>query len=127
MLVRPARTSDLPAMAAIKHDAGLAAWAHILPPAVIETLGFPDRWAAAVDSCDPRVCVLNAEIAGQVVGFAVTRPSADTDADAATGELDGFCVDPGSWGLGAGRPLPGAPVAALRAVEFRDATPWTAA
>jgi GNAT superfamily N-acetyltransferase len=126
MLVRPARISDLPAMAAIKHDAGLVAWAHFLPPAVIESLGMPQRWTAAIDSSDPRVRVSIAEVSGEVVGFALTRPSGDADAGDATGELDGFYVDPRSWGRGAGRALLEAATFVLREAGFADATLWTA-
>ena len=114
-------------MKAIKHDAGVAAWGHILPPAVIETLPFPDRWGAAIEDSDPRVQVLIGEAGGQARGFAVTRPSGDDDAVAVTGELDAFFVDPASWGIGVGRGLLAAAVIALRDAGFRDATLWTAA
>jgi GNAT superfamily N-acetyltransferase len=102
------------------------AWGHILPAATVEALPFPDRWGAAIASSDPRVHVL---VAGgrSPLGFAVTRPSGDTDADATTGELDGFYVDPASWGQGVGRALLSAAVGALRAAAFREATLWTAA
>jgi GNAT superfamily N-acetyltransferase len=127
MLIRSARVSDVPAMAAIKHDAGLAAWAHILPPAVIEALRMPPRWIAAVESADDRVRMLIAETEGRVLGFAFTRPSGDEDAAHATGELDGFYVDPGSWGRGVGRALLAAATEILRRAGFAEATLWTAA
>jgi GNAT superfamily N-acetyltransferase len=127
MLIRGARASDVPAMAAIKHDAGLAAWRHILPPAVIDSLSMPERWTAAMDSEDPRLQMLIAEAEGRVLGFAFTRPSGDPDAGDATGELDGFYVDPGSWGRGVGRALLAAATDALRRAGFVDATLWTAA
>jgi GNAT superfamily N-acetyltransferase len=114
-------------MVAIRHDAGLAAWPHILPPAVFESLPFPQRWTEAFGSSDPRVTMLVAEEDGQVVGFALTRPSGDADAAETTGELDGFYVDPRSWGRGAGRALLAAATAALRSADFTDATLWTAA
>jgi len=126
MRIRPATTDDLPAMVAIKHDAGVAAWPHILPPEVIETLPFLGRWSTAIDASDPRVHVLVAESNDRVIGFAVTRPSGDTDADAATGELDGFYVDPATWGIGAGRALLAAAAQALRDADFSRATLWTA-
>src|SRR4029079_293867 len=126
MLVRSALPDDLPRMMAIKHDAGVAAWGHILPPPVVETLPFPDRWAAAVGAAEPRTQVLVVEAASGPVGFAITRPSGDADADAQTGELDAFFVEPASWGLGAGRALLGAAMRALRDARFRDATLWTA-
>lgn len=110
-----------------KHQAGLAAWTHILPPEVLELLGFPDRWVQALSSRDPRVGALVAEIDGEVVGFALTRPSGDEDAVPSTGELDGFYMQPSAWGKGAGRALLGAATDALRDAGFADATLWTAA
>jgi GNAT superfamily N-acetyltransferase len=124
--IRPATTADVDAMIAIKHDAGVAAWPHIMPPEVLETLPFPDRWAAAIDAPDPGVGVLVAEAAGRIVGFAVTRPSGDPGAGTATGELDGFYVDPATWGVGAGRSLLAAAIQALRGAGFSRATLWTA-
>jgi len=113
-------------MSALKHEAGLAAWAHILPPRVLESLRLPERWAAAIISSDRRTRVLVAESGARVVGFAITRPSADEDAADSTGELDGFYVDPRSWGAGIGRTLLAAATARLRDAGFIDATLWTA-
>jgi GNAT superfamily N-acetyltransferase len=124
--IRPATAADLPAMVEIKHDAGAAAWSHILPPGVIETLPFLDRWAAAVEQPGPRTDVLVAENGGRVAGFAVTRPSGDPGADLTTGELDGFYVDPSTWGRGVGRALLAAATQSLRDAGFSRATLWTA-
>ena len=124
--IRPATEADLPAMVAIKHDAGVAAWPHILPPEVVEQLPFPERWAIAILDPDPRVSVLAVEADGRVVGFAVTRPSGDADAGAYTGELDAFFADPEAWGLGVGRTLLAAAVEALGRAGFSEATLWTA-
>lgn len=124
--IRPATTVDLPAMVAIKHAAGVAAWPHILPPELLETLPFPDRWAAAIGAQDPRARVLLAESDGRVVGFAVTRLSGDADAGPSTGELDGFFIDPATWGIGAGRVLLAAATGMLRDAGFSRATLWTA-
>lgn len=124
--IRPASPRDLPALTAIKHEAGLAAWPHILPAEVIAALPFPDRWATAIGSTDPRVAVLVAETEGSVVGFAITRPSGDDDAAPRTGELDGFYSAPDVWGLGVGRALLSSAVAALAEAGFGDATLWTA-
>lgn len=124
--VRSALPSDLPAMVAIKHDAGLAAWPDILPPEVIETLPFPPRWGETMASPDPRTSTLLAEVDGRVVGFAITRPSGDADASPQTGELDAFYTDPAVWGIGAGRALLAKATDRLRDAGFRDATLWTA-
>jgi GNAT superfamily N-acetyltransferase len=125
--IRPARAGDLPSMVAIRHDAGLVAWPHILPPAAFESLPFPQRWIEAIDDSDPRVTFLVAERDVRAIGFALTRPSGDADATETTGELDGFYVAPDCWGLGVGRALLASAVATLRAARFRDATLWTAA
>lgn len=124
--IRSALPIDLPAMVAIKHDAGLAAWQHILPPEVIETLPFPPRWGEAIASPDPRTSTLLAELDGRVVGFAITRPSGDVDASPQTGELDGFYSDPAVWGIGAGRALLAWATDRLTDAGFREATLWTA-
>lgn len=124
--IRSALPGDLPAMVAIKHDAGLVAWGHILPPEVIETLPFPPRWGEAIASPDPRTSTLLAEVDGRVVGFAITRPSGDADASPQTGELDAFYTDPGVWGIGAGRALLAGATGQLRDAGFGDATLWTA-
>lgn len=125
--IRLASETDLSAMVAIKHDAGLAAWPHILPVEVLEQLPFPARWEAALEGGEPRTRVLVAELDGHVVGFAITRPSGDEDARPETGELDGFYTHPRAWGVGAGRALLAAAVEALRDAGFDDATLWTAA
>ena len=113
-------------MTAVKHEAGLAAWPHILPRHVLESLPLPERWAAAITSSDPRSEVLVADSRRRVIGFAITRPSGDEDASDSTGELDGFYVEPASWGIGAGRSLLAAATTTLRDAGFVAATLWTA-
>jgi GNAT superfamily N-acetyltransferase len=125
--LRPATTADLAAMARAKQDAGVAAWPHILPPELIGQLPFPERWRGAVTHPPARTRVLVAEQQGAVVAFAITHPSADDDADAQIGELDGFYVAPAVWGRGIGRALLAAAVEALREDGFSHATLWTAA
>ncbi|MDP9468683.1 MAG: GNAT family N-acetyltransferase [Chloroflexota bacterium] len=124
--IRTASLRDLPALVTIKHDAGLAAWPHILPAEVLEALSFPPRWETAIASRDRRISVLLAVLDERPVGFAITQPSGDADASPATGELDGFYSDPAAWGAGAGRALLAAAVATLRTAGFGDATLWTA-
>jgi GNAT superfamily N-acetyltransferase len=124
--VRPANPADLPAMERAKREAGVAAWPHILPPEIIERLPFPERWVMAVTAPPRRTTVLAGELGGTVVGFAITRPSGDDDADEETGELDGFYVAPAAWGIGVGRVLLTSAVERLRDDAFRVATLWTA-
>lgn len=125
--VRAATPADLPAMTAAKRDAGTAAWPHIFPAEVLAQLGFPERWTAAVIDPPQRTHALVAELEGEVVGFAIVRPSADDDASPQTGELDGFYTAPAAWGRGAGQALLAAAVDALRDEGFTTATLWTAA
>ena len=124
--VRGAVKADLPAMTAAKRDAGTAAWPHIFPPDVLAQLGFPERWTAAVTDPPQRTHALVAELEGEVVGFAIVRPSADDDASPDTGELDGFYTAPAAWGRGAGLALLAAAIEALREDGFTTATLWTA-
>lgn len=124
--IRRASGADLAAMVRIKHDAGLAAWQHILPPEVIEELPFPARWEAAVESDEVRAGALLAELDGRVAAFAITRPFGDDDALPKVGELDAFYADPKAWGAGAGRALLSAATAALHDTGFSEATLWTA-
>ena len=125
--LRPATAADLEAMATAKRDAGVAAWPHILPPELVSQLPFPERWSSAVTQPPARTRVLVAEQDGAVVAFAITRPSADDDADGQVGELDGFYAAPAVWGRGVGRALLAAVVEALREDGFSHATLWTAA
>jgi GNAT superfamily N-acetyltransferase len=110
-----------------KQDAGIAAWPHILPPELIGQLPFPERWTEAVAHPPARTRVLVAEQERGVVAFAITRPSADDDADGQVGELDGFYAAPAVWGRGVGRALLAAAVEGLREDGFSHATLWTAA
>jgi GNAT superfamily N-acetyltransferase len=125
--LRPAAPADLEAMATAKRDAGVAAWPHILSPELVSQLPFPERWTGAVTRPPARTRVLVAETDGAVVAFAITRPSADDDADGQVGELDGFYAAPAVWGRGVGRALLAAAVDALREDGFSHATLWTAA
>ena len=83
--------------------AGQAAWSHILPASMLADLSALDRWhpQAGAD-------VLVAEYAGQVVGFACLRASADEDATPTVGEIDACYVLPSVWGRGWAQALPSA-------------------
>jgi GNAT superfamily N-acetyltransferase len=124
--IRSAVAADLAAMELAKREAGLAAWPHILPPEAIAQLPFPDRWANAVHRPPARTAVLVGELNEAVAGFAIIRPSADDDATAEIGELDGFYVAPSAWGRGVGRALLEAALDLMRDQGFDQATLWTA-
>lgn len=65
-----------------------------------------------------------AEERGRVVGFAVTGPSQDADADERTGELYALYLDPERFGRGIGKRLLERAVEDLRDRGFRTATLW---
>ena len=111
-------------MVAIKHDAGVAAWPHILPPDVIEQLPFPERWAAAV--VDPtRASAYSWPADHRIVAFAggASLPAMRMPQPPPT-KLDAFFADPTAWGSGAGRAVLKAAVderAGCRRVQRCDA------
>jgi hypothetical protein len=98
MLVRRARTEDLPAMRRAFRAAGLAAWPHIIPAERLAENEPPPRWADSLESSDERTAVLVGELDAGVVGFAIVRPSGDDDVDPSTvGELDALYSHPSVW------------------------------
>lgn len=65
-----------------------------------------------------------AEEEGHVVGFAVTGPSQDADADERTGELYAIYLEPDRFGSGIGKRLSDHAIDDLRERGFRTATLW---
>ena len=65
-----------------------------------------------------------AEEGRRVLGFAVTGPSEDADADPGTAELYAIYLEPGSFGTGVGRRLFAHAVGDVRERGFRTATLW---
>ena len=100
--------------------AGQAAWREILPVRTLAALSAPDHWHAG-HAAD----VLGAERAGDIVGFACVRPSADENTGPSTGEVDACYTHPSVWGMGVGPALLSAAVARPAATGFREATLWT--
>lgn len=76
----------------------------------LETPGVHRTWVAEED--------------GRVVGFAVTGPSQDADADERTGELYALYLEPDRYGRGIGKLLCDQALADLRERGFRTATLW---
>jgi GNAT superfamily N-acetyltransferase len=126
VIVRHASHDDLEAMSDAKHAAGIAAWKHIFPAETLERFPWPERWWRSIGEPQPRSAFLVAEDDGEVVGFAIVRPSGGEDADDSIGELDGLYTHPSVWGRGAGRELLGEAASFLRDAGFREATLWTA-
>lgn len=124
LLVRPARPGDGAAISRVFLAATRAGWADFLPADGLRALDSPaERWERELASGQALV----AERDGEIVAFAVVRPSRDEDADPdRVGELDTIYVLPSVWGQGAGRSLMTAALDVLRASGFREATLWTA-
>ena len=111
-------------MARVYDEAARAAWAHFLPAGPLARLrSGPERFERAI----AEDAGLVAELDGEIVSFAVTRPSQDDDADPnRIGELAAFYSLPSVWGTGVGRSLLDAATEALRERGFEEATLWTA-
>jgi GNAT superfamily N-acetyltransferase len=99
---------------------------HFLPPDGLAGLDTPaERWEQDIAAED--AVALVAERDGEVVGFAVVRPTCDADGDPErTGELDTFYALPSVWGQGVGRTLMAQALDTLREEGFEEATLWTA-
>lgn len=124
LFVRRAQSGDGAAFGRIFVEAARVAWAHFLPA---EELALLDPAQAGWEERIATGLVLVAEDAGEIVAFAVVRPSPDDDAEPShTAELDTFYALPSSWGRGVGRLLLGAALDTLRGKGFREATLWTA-
>jgi len=80
------------------------------------------RWALEHPRPDWRVWV--ADEARSIVGFAVTGPSEDADADAGTAEIYAIYLDPRAYGTGVGRQLFTHAIEDLRERGFGAATLW---
>lgn len=127
--VRVAWADDAPAIAAVQVVTWQEAYAGTLPGEVLEAMtveGVAEAWRSALTRpADARNRVLVALERNRVVGFAVTVPSPDPDADpVADGEVAEFGVLPGDRGQGHGSRLLQACADTLRADRFTRATFW---
>jgi GNAT superfamily N-acetyltransferase len=127
--IRPAVEADIPALLDAHARSWRASYGDLLPAGLIEdVLAARDargqRWRTRLaDPSDPGVFLV-AEVAGRVVGLAITGPSRDEDADPATGEVYAIYLDPDVIGRGVGRALFAAAVADLASLGFERATLW---
>lgn len=127
MRIREAVLSDARPIAEIHVRAWQAAYRGQLPDEFLDRLSAEDRleqheWTIRNPRETWRLWV--AEDDGAPIGFAVTGPSEDADADERTGELYAIYLEPDRVGTGAGRALFGHAVEDLRARGFRSATLW---
>lgn len=124
--VRAATAADAHGVARVHVDTWRAAYAGLLPEAVLDGLSVERReafWRSTLEQPgDHRLWV--AESAGQVVGFASTGPCRDDDLPAGAGELMAIYVDPGAWSKGHGARLFRQAVADLRERRIDPLVLW---
>lgn len=124
--IREAEPRDAEAVARIHVRSWQAAYRGQLSDAYLDGLSVEERLGqhrAALESPGPHRTWV-AEEDGRVVGFAVTGPSQDADADERTGELYAIYLDPDRFGAGIGKRLLDHALADLRERGFRTATLW---
>lgn len=126
--VRVAWADDAPAIAGVQLRAWPELYADLVPAGALpdDADAVAEAWRAAMSRpADARNRVLVALERNRVVGFAVTSPSSDPDADpVADGELAELVLDPGERGKGHGSRLLQAVVDTLVADRFTRAVTW---
>jgi ribosomal protein S18 acetylase RimI-like enzyme len=127
MRIREARPADARAVAEVHVRAWQSAYRGQLSDEYLDGLSVEDRLAQHEWSLrNPRetwrmwIC----EEAGRVVGFAVTGPSEDADADERTGEVYAIYLEPDRVGTGVGRELFAHALEDLGRRGFATATLW---
>lgn len=127
--VRPARPGDAPAIGRVQLTGWRAAYAGILPAAVLDGLSaeaLAEQWRTATERPPtPRHRVLVALDEDRVVGFAALGPATDADRDPdRDAELYLLLVDPAATGAGHGSRLLQAVADHLREDGFSTAVSW---
>jgi GNAT superfamily N-acetyltransferase len=126
--VRRAVAGDAHALAVIHVETWRAAYAGLMPEAVLAAQSIPDReraWRERLSrppSPDPRTWVV--EIDGRLLGFASTGPARDADATPADTELYALYLDASAWGTGLGRLLFAHAVEDVAARGYTAMTLW---
>ena len=128
--IRPATSDDAAAIADVHVRSWGATYRGVLPDEVLDGPDLPANrlrlWQRLLGPDRPAgsSTVVAEPPGGGVVGFAVTSPSRDEDADDRTAEVNSIYARPEAWGTGAGRELMAAALDGLRAAGFRAATLW---
>jgi ribosomal protein S18 acetylase RimI-like enzyme len=124
--IREAEPKDAEAIAGVHVRSWQAAYRGQLTDDYLDGLSVQERVeqhrGALASPGDRRTWVVDE--GGRVVGFAVTGPSQDADADERTGELYAIYLEPDRFGSGIGKTLSDHAVADLRERGFRTATLW---
>jgi GNAT superfamily N-acetyltransferase len=125
--IREATPADAPAIASIHVRAWQSAYRGQLSDEYLDALNVADRVERQrMILAEPREGwrTLVAEKEGRILGFAVTGPSEDGDADPKTGEVYAIYLEPSRVGTGIGRVLFEHAVSDLRERGFATATLW---
>ena len=126
--VRLALPADAGAIARVQVASWRAAYAGLMPEALLAGLSVEKREAAWRDRLehpqDPERRLFVVEVSGEVLGFASTGGSRDEDAEPGTAEVLAVYLAPAAWGRGLGRALFGEAVDDLRARGWTRVTLW---
>jgi GNAT superfamily N-acetyltransferase len=127
--IRPATAIDAAAFCAVRHRSWQAAYAGVMPQAVLDAMDlgatYAGWWPFLRLPPTRRHSALVAGKPGTVVGIAVSGPARDDDLNpAVTGTLDLLYVDPTAKGLGLGKRLLRAAIAKMRENGFEDLRLW---
>jgi len=125
--VRDATAADAGAVARIVVAAWRAAYAGLLPEAVLDGLSEEERrgwWAARLPAAAPTSCLVTG---APPVGFVASGPSFDGAGHSGRGQVYALYVDPPHWGRGLGRLLLSGAVTRLREAGFATASLWVLA
>lgn len=124
--IREAEPKDAEAIAGVHVRSWQAAYRGQLTDDYLDSLSVQERLEMhrqmLESSGERRTWVV--EDGGRVVGFAVTGPSQDADADERTGELYAVYLEPERFGSGIGKRLTDHAIDDLRGRGFRTATLW---
>ena len=125
--IREAEAKDIEAIASIHVRAWQDAYRGQLSDDYLDGLDVNERipqTRSMIDGSPPEFRTWVAEEGADVVGFAVTGPSQDADADRTTAEVYAIYLEPSKVGSGAGRELFEHALADLRSRGFATATLW---
>ena len=125
--IREAEAKDIEAIASIHVRAWQDAYRGQLSDDYLDGLDVNERipqTRSMIDGSPPEFRTWVAEESADVVGFAVTGPSQDADADRTTAEVYAIYLEPSKVGSGAGRELFEHALADLRSRGFATATLW---
>jgi len=117
--IRRAGPADAPAIARVQVASWRAAYAGLMPDALLAGLSIEQRAAGWRNRLEHRAppsyrCFVLQGAGQEVRGFVSTGPSRDDDAAPSTVELYAFYLDPTAWGRGLGRALFAAAVSDLQ-------------